>query len=242
MPRDEIELAPNQTCPKCATTMQRLGEDVSEQLARVAAAFKVIRTIRHKLCCPDCGHIEQPAMLSLPVEHSIAHPSLLAEIAVSKFADHQPLYRQSEIAARDRVTLDRASMGRRIGQNAELCGHVVEAIQRYVLVPRKVHVDDTPVAVLALGDAKRVTGRFRVYMRDEHRSGSTEPAEVWFDFSSNRKGVHPQTRLAAFRGILQAAAYAIVKEFLLLSTDRHPSHPVGAFQQHRWLRTEHDVS
>jgi len=208
LPRDEIERTPNPACPRCATTMQRLGEDVSEQLARVAAAFKVIRTIRHKLCCPDCGHIEQPAMPSLPIEHSIAHPSLLADIAVSKSADHQPLYRQSEIAARDGVTLDRASMGRWMGQIAELCGPLVEAIQRYVLVPGKVHVDDTPVAVLAPGNGKTVTGRFWVYVRDDHRSGSTEPAPVWFDFSSNRKGVHPQTRLAAFRGILQADAYA----------------------------------
>jgi transposase len=208
LPRDEIELAPNPACPRCATTMQRLGEDVSEQLARVAAAFKVIRTIRHKLCCPDCGHIEQPPMPSLPIEHSIAHPSLLADIAISKFADHQPLYRQSEIAARDGVALDRASMGRWIGQIAELCGPLVEAIQRYVLVPGKVHVDDTPVAVLAPGNGKTVTGRFWVYVRDDHRSGSTEPAAVWFDFSSNRKGVHPRTRLAAFRGILQADAYA----------------------------------
>ncbi|WP_232452432.1 IS66 family transposase zinc-finger binding domain-containing protein, partial [Burkholderia ubonensis] len=87
LPRDEIELTPDPACPTCAATMQRLGEDVSEQLARVAAAFKVIRTIRHKLCCPECGHIEQPAMLSLPIEHSIAHPSLLADIAVSKYAD-----------------------------------------------------------------------------------------------------------------------------------------------------------
>jgi hypothetical protein len=147
-------------------------------------------------------------MPSLPIEHSIAHPSLLADIAVSKFADHQPLYRQSEIAARDGVTLDRASMGRWIGQIAELCGPLVEAIQRYVLVPGKVHVDDTPVAVLAPGNGKTVTGRFWVYVRDDHRSGSTEPAAVWFDFSSNRKGVHPQTRLAVFRGILQADAYA----------------------------------
>lgn len=92
LPREEIELAPDPGCPRCAATMQRLGEDVSEQLARVAAAFKVIRTIRHKLCCPDCGHIEQPAMPSLPIERGIAHPGLLADIAVSKFADHQPLY------------------------------------------------------------------------------------------------------------------------------------------------------
>jgi transposase/uncharacterized small protein (DUF1192 family) len=98
LPRDEIELTPNAACPKCSTTMQRLGEDVSEQLARVAAAFKVIRTIRHKLCCPDCGHIEQPAMPSLPIEHSIAHPSLLADIAVS--GQYGPLDRADRRALR----------------------------------------------------------------------------------------------------------------------------------------------
>jgi transposase len=208
LPRDEIELTPDSACPICAAAMQWLGEDVSEQLARVAAAFKVIRTIRHKLCCPDCGHIEQPAMPSLPIEHSIAHPSLLADIAVSKFADHQPLYRQSEIAARDGVTLDRGSMGRWLGQIAQLCVPLVEAIQRYVLVSEKVHVDDTPVAVLAPGNGKTVTGRFWVYVRDDRRSGSAEPAAVWFDFSSDRKGIHPQTRLVAFHGIVQADAYS----------------------------------
>jgi transposase len=208
LPRDDIELTPDSACPICATAMQWLGEDVSEQLARVAAAFKVTRTIRHKLCCPDCGHIEQPAMPGLPIGHSIAHPSLLADIAVSKFADHQPLYRQSEIAARDGVPLDRGSMGRWLGQIAELCDPLVEAIQRYALVPGKVHVDDTPVAVLAPGNGKTVTGRFWVYVRDDRRSGSAEPAAVWFDFSSDRKGVHPQTRLAAFHGIVQADAYS----------------------------------
>jgi len=65
LPRDEIELTPDSACPICATAMQWLGEDVSEQLARVAAAFKVTRTIRHKLCCPDCGHIEQPVLAAV---------------------------------------------------------------------------------------------------------------------------------------------------------------------------------
>lgn len=115
LPREEIVLEPDPLCAKCGATLQSLGEDVSEQLARVAAAFRVIRTIRRKLLCPGCGHIEQPSMPGLPIERSIAHPSLLADILVSKFADHQPLYRQSEIAARDSVTLDRASMGRWVG-------------------------------------------------------------------------------------------------------------------------------
>jgi transposase len=188
--------------------MQPLGEDVSEQLARVAAAFKVIRTIRRKLLCRGCGHIEQLPMPGLPIERSIAHPSLLADIAVSKFADHQPLYRQSEIAARDGVTLDRASMGRWVGQIVELCMVLVEAIRRYVLTPGKVHADDTTVPVLTPGNKQTTTGRFWVYVRDDRRSGSTEPAAVWFSYSSDRKGVHPQTHLANFKGILQADAYA----------------------------------
>nr|WP_234775249.1 IS66 family transposase [Paraburkholderia tropica] len=208
LPREEIVLEPDPLCPRCATTMQSLGEDISEQLARAAAAFKVIRTIRRKRVCPNCGYIAQPPMPCLPIERSIAHPSLLADILVSKFADHQPLYRQSEIAARDGVTIDRASMGRWVGQIAALCQPLVEAIQRYTLMPGKVHTDDTPVAVLAPGNGKTSTGRFWVYMRDDRRSGSTDPAAVWFDYSSDRKGVHPQTRLAEFTGILQADAYA----------------------------------
>ncbi len=83
LPREEIVLEPDPLCPVCATTMQSLGEDVSEQLARVAAAFKVIRTIRRKLVCLNCGHIAQPPMPGLPIERSIAHPSLLADILVS---------------------------------------------------------------------------------------------------------------------------------------------------------------
>jgi hypothetical protein len=168
----------------------------------------VIRTIRHKLLCPGCGHIEQPPMPGLPIERGVAHPSLLADILVSKFADHQPLYRQSEIAARDGVTLDRASIGRWVGQIAELCTPLVEAIQRYTVRDGKLHVDDTPVAVLAPGNGKTATGRFWVYVRNDCRSGSTEPAAVWFDYSSDRKGIHPQTRLAKFKGILQADAYS----------------------------------
>ena len=208
LPREEIVLEPDPLCRECGTTMQPLGEDVSEQLARVAAAFKVIRTIRRKLFCPSCGHIAQPPMPGLPIERSIAHPSLLADILVSKFADHQPLYRQSEIAARDGVTLDRASMGRWVGQIAELCMVLVEAIRRYTLADGKLHTDDTTVPVLTPGNQKTTTGRFWVYVRDDRRSGSTDPAAVWFSFSSDRKGIHPQTHLANFKGILQADAYS----------------------------------
>ncbi|WP_129561374.1 IS66 family transposase [Paraburkholderia dokdonensis] len=208
LPREDHVLEPESNCPDCGQPMQVLGEDVSEQLARVTAAFKVIRTIRRKLVCPCCSTITQPPMPGLPIARSIAHPSLLADILVSKYADHQPLYRQSAIAARDGVTLDRASMGRWVGQCEALCAPLTEALRRYTVAATKLHADDTPIPVLSPGNRKTRTGRLWVYVRDDHRSGSTQPASVWFAYSPNRQGIHPQTHLASFKGILQADAYA----------------------------------
>ncbi|AJX35878.1 Transposase and inactivated derivatives [Burkholderia oklahomensis] len=75
----------------------------------------------------------------------------------------------------------------------------------------KLHADDTPIPVLAPGEKKKKTktktGRLWVYVRDDRRSGSTEPAAVWFAYSPDRKGIHPQSHLAGFEGILQADAY-----------------------------------
>ena len=208
LPRQDHVLEAESSCPDCGQPMRALGEDSSEQLARVAAAFKVIRTIRRKLVCPCCSTITQPPMPGLPIERSIAHPSLLADILVSKYADHQPLYRQSAIAARDGVTLDRASMGRWVGQCEALCAPLTEALRRYTVAAAKLHADDTPIPVLSPGNRKTRTGRLWVYVRDDRRSGSTQPASVWFAYSPNRQGIHPQTHLASFKGILQADAYA----------------------------------
>jgi len=83
LPREERVLEPDSICPKCDIAMELLGEDVSEQLARITAMFKVIRTIRRKRVCSNCGHIAQRPMPGLPIERSIAHPSLLAEILVA---------------------------------------------------------------------------------------------------------------------------------------------------------------
>ena len=208
LPREEHVLEPGPTCPECGGQMQPLGEDVSEQLGRIAAAFKVIRTIRRKKVCACCHRIRQPPAPSLPIQRSIAHPSLLAEIFVAKYADHQPLYRQSEIAARENVKLDPASMGRWVGQCEALVDPLVEALRRYAMGGIKIHADDTPLPVLAPGNKKAKTGRLWVYVRDDRRSGSKEPAAVWFAYSPNRQGVHPQRHLAGFSGILQADAYS----------------------------------
>jgi len=72
----------------------------------------------------------------------------------------------------------------------------------------KLHVDDTPRPVLAPGNGKTKTGRLWTYVRDDRPSGSTMPAAVWFAYTPDGKGIHPQAHLVSFSSILQADAYA----------------------------------
>lgn len=106
---------------------------MSEQLEIIDSAFKVIRHIRRKKACACCDHIVQALAPSRPIERGIAGPGLLAHILVSKFADHQPLYRQSAIYARDGVELDRSTMARWVGACGALMRPLVDVLQRYVL-------------------------------------------------------------------------------------------------------------
>ena len=82
------------------------------------------------------------------------------------------------------------------------------ALRQYVLTDGKLHADYTPVPVLFTVNKKTKTGRLWTYVRDDRNAGSEEPPVVWFACSPDRKGVHPQSHLADFSGVLQADAYA----------------------------------
>jgi hypothetical protein len=84
---------------------------------------------------------------------------------------------------------------------------LVAALNRYVLSGTKVHADDTPVPVLAPGEGKTKTGRLWTYVRDDRPAGTDDPPAVWFAYSPNRRGEHPQAHLQSFKGVLQADAY-----------------------------------
>jgi transposase len=145
--REERVLDPQeQACAQCGGELKPLGEDVSEQLEIIDSAFKVVRHIRRKKACACCDHITQAAAPSRPIERGMAGPGLLAQILVAKFADHQPLYRQSAIYARHGVQLDRSTMARWVGACVALMRPLVAALQAYVLQPGKIHSDDTPHA------------------------------------------------------------------------------------------------
>ena len=127
---------------------------------------------------------------------------------VSKYADHLPLYRQSEIYARQGVELDRSTMADWVGAASYLLSPLVDQLRKHVLAAGKLHADDTPVPVLAPGTGKTKTGRLWTYVRDDRPAGSHSPPAVWFAYSEDRKGEHPRQHLSQFSGILQADAYA----------------------------------
>ncbi|EFA4518054.1 IS66 family transposase, partial [Escherichia coli] len=208
LPRDRQVISPAETeCPVCSGKLKPLGESISEQLDIINTAFRVIETVRPKLACSRCDCIVQAPQPPKPIERSYASPALLARIIMAKFAEHLPLYRQSEIYARQGVELHRNTMGRWVDIMGEQLRPLYDELKHYVLMPGKVHADDTPVNVLAPGRKKAKTGYIWTYVRDDRNAGSSEPPAVWFAYSPDHQGKHPEQHLRPFRGILQADAF-----------------------------------
>src|SRR3984885_7954821 len=209
LPRETRSYWPKPSaCPDCGGKLKPLGEDVSEILEYVPARFKVIRQVRPKLACACCERIVQAEAPSRPIERGIAGPGLLAHVLVSKYCDHLPLYRQSEIYAREGVELERSTLADWVGGTSALLAPLVEALRRHVLSATKLHADDTPVPVLAPGNGKTKTGRLWTYVRDDRPAGESTAPAVWFAYSPDRKGEHPRQHLKDFTGTLQADAYS----------------------------------
>lgn len=208
LPRDEIVRTPPSDCVHCGKAMRRLGEDVREVLEYIPGRFVVHRHIRPKLSCRDCGTIAQAPVPSLPIEKGLPGPGLLAHVLVSKFADHLPLYRQSQIYAREGVDLERSTMTDWVAKSAALLGPLVEAVGGHVFTGGAIHTDDTPVPVLEPGRGKTRTGRLWAYVRDERPWGSAVPPAAWYRYTRDRKGAHPRSHLKDYRGYLHADGYA----------------------------------
>ena len=223
LPRETVTHQSQCACPECGGALRPLGEDVSEVLEYVPGRFRVIRHVRPKLSCGRCSAVVQAPAASRPIAKGLAGPGLLAHVLVSKYCDHLPLYRQAEIYAREGVELARSTLADWVGECSALLDPLVNALASHVLSADKVHADDTPVPVLQPGRGTTKQGRLWAYVRDNRPAGSEEPPAVWFAYSPDRKGKHPQEHLKNFRGILQADGYA---GFDRLFEDADPNHAI----------------
>ena len=209
LPRDiRLHLPDAAVCPDCGGPLKPLGEDHSEVLDYVPSHFRVIRHVRPKRACARCDRIVQAPAPSRPIARGLAGPGLLAHVLVSKYADHLPLYRQSEIYARAGMELSRSTLADWVGEAATLLRPLVDAVRRHILSGYKVHADDTPVPVLSPGRGSTQPDRLWAYMRDDRPCGDPTSPAVWFAYSPDRQGRHLRGHLRGFKGALQADGYA----------------------------------
>jgi transposase len=207
LPRNETTLSPGDSCAECGGNLKTLGEDVTEELEYIPGRFVVNRIIRPRMTCTCCETFHQAALPWRPIERGRPGPGLLAHVMVSKYGDHVPLYRQSQIYNRERVDLDRSTMAGWVGKSAALLEPLADAIKKHVLKGQAIFADDTPVKLLAPGSGKTKTARLWAYVRDERPwAGEAHPA-AWYQFSPDRKGVRPREHLAAYEGFMHADGY-----------------------------------
>ncbi|MEK6247726.1 MAG: transposase, partial [Planctomycetales bacterium] len=118
--RNEQVLTPGDNCSRCGGGLKTLGEDVTEELEYIPGRFIVNKIIRPRMACSCCEAILQAPMPSRPIERGRPGPSLLAHVLVSKYCDHLPLYRQSQIYEREGIDLDRSTMADWVGKSTAL--------------------------------------------------------------------------------------------------------------------------
>lgn len=204
LPRERrVEPSPTE-CPCCGGKLRKLGEDVTEMLERVPASWKVIEIVREKMTCRTCEQITQPPAPSHPIARGRAGPQLLAEVLFGKYGAHLPLNRQSDIFAGEGVELDVSTMADWVGASVATLMPVYDAIRAHAHAAERLHVDDTPVPVLAKNQCR--TGRLWTHVRDDRPfGGSAAPVAVYY-YSATREGEHAERQLAKYTGIVQADA------------------------------------
>jgi len=189
-------------CPECQEQMRRIGEDVSERLEYVPASLVVIEEACQKYACPKGCTVVTAGKPMAPIEKGLPGPGLLAHVAVSKYGDHLPLYRQEAIFHRQGVELPRQTMCDWMRECAELVSPLYELMKKRVLGSKAVQTDDTPVPVLDPDLPRTRTGRIWTYVGDD------EHPYTIYDYTPSRSRDGPEAFLKEFRGYLQADAYS----------------------------------
>ena len=198
----------DKACPCCGGPLHQIGEDVSERLDVVPTTFRVLVTRRPRYGCRSCESavVQAPAPAHL-VEGGIPTEALIAQVLVSKYADHLPLYRQAQIYARQGIQLDRSTLADWVGRAAwylrPLRDHILGELTR----SQRLFADETTAPVLDPGRGRTKTGQLWAYARDDRPWGGTDPPIVAYVYAADRKAERPETHLDGFTGILQVDGY-----------------------------------
>lgn len=208
LPREEVvhDLADaDKRCPHDGTPLKVMGEETSEQLDIVPAKIQVLHHRRLKYACPCCHqHVVTAPMSAQPLPKSQASAGLLATIAVAKYADAVPLYRQSTQLERIGFDASRQTLARWMVACGQLVQPLVNLLRDRLHDSGYIRMDETTVQVLKEpGKTAQSTSYLWV-----QQSGERERPVVLYDYAPTRAGAVPVALLGDFNGYLQTDGYA----------------------------------
>jgi transposase len=192
-------------CTDCGQDLRLIAEETSERYDYIPASVRVIQDVCLKYAC-KCT-VKTATKPPQPIEKSTAGASLLAQVIVAKFADHQPLHRQEKMFARHGVQISRKTMGGWMAQCAELLALLYQAGKKELFGSKVIGTDDTGVKVLDRKLPFARIGRIWPYVGDAHH-----PVIV-YDYTPTRGRAGPAKFLEGYTGYLQADAYSVYDAF-----------------------------
>jgi transposase len=213
LPRVEVVIEPADTaCPCCRGTMVVIGADISDRLDVIPARYQVLVTRRPKLACRACeGVVVQAPAPERLIPGGLSTEATVSHVLVSRYADHLPLYRQSQILARQGIEIGRDTLACWIGVAANELKPVVVRLHEILLGSARLFADETTLPVLDPGRGRTKTGYAWAIARDDRPWGGSDPPAVVFRYAPGRGKEHAKTLLGDYAGLLQCDGYAAYK-------------------------------
>lgn len=189
----------------CGMHMKNIGEDVAEQLDVIPAKIYVKRHKRQKYACKKCQEgVKIAPVQTQAIAKCMAAPGLLAHVAIMKFDDHLPLFRQSEIWARLGVDISRQTLSAWVLKMGSALEVIAKHLQKHIVKSRYIKADETTAQVLKTpGKNNKSKSYVWTYLTGNH----AQPAVV-YDYQQTRHGQFAQDFLTGFKGVLQTDGYS----------------------------------
>jgi len=212
LPRVEEVIEPSEIEPGS----KKIGEEITEILEYNPANIYVRRIIRPKYAKPKNTGVVIAPMPSLPIPRSNAGAGMLAQIAVSKFIDHLPFYRQIQIFKRQRLNISPSTIGGWFNATCTLLEPLYDTLERHVLHNSEyLQADESPIGV-----------------QDSHKKGSLHQGYMWlfrnpenslvlFVYNKGRSREAPEKVLENFTGTLQTDGLNTKGDITLLGCMAH---------------------
>ena len=196
---------PATTICACGCHMKPIGEDKQDKLGMIPKRFYIERHVYPKYTCNQCDRQRLVQAKTPPqiIDKSISTPELLAHILISKYADHQPLYRQNLIYLRSGVNIPDATMADWVGRCGVELEPLVQRLRELLLGQPILHADETPVTIMKVGGKSPKKGYVWAYLTPQHNPFKA----VVYDFAISRRNEHPKDFLQKWQGKLVCDDY-----------------------------------